>query len=120
MYLNVNGFAKEGVELLCDWLKNKWCLECHPKNRKGQWQIAFSWYGRNEFFDLIRKHIIPSMTYKIRLKKRIRYILDKDKVMEARLLRSSGKSYSEIGKKFNMTGTGIRRAVLGITWKHVP
>lgn len=115
-----DGFTKAEVEMLVDWLKYKWQSDCHVAlHNKKYYTIAFSWYGRDTFFDIIRPHIIESMRYKIDVPPRTLRKLDKLKISEAKKLREDGRSYEEIGEIAGTSRQCVSDAINGRTWKHL-
>lgn len=48
-----------------------------------------------------------------------RSILTEDGVAAMRLLRASGLSFTEIGRRYGVNKTTARHAIVGICWKHI-
>jgi hypothetical protein len=46
-------------------------------------------------------------------------VLTDDSVVLARKLRNRGMTYAAIGKRLGASNDAVRKAVLGLTWKHV-
>jgi recombination protein RecA len=65
MYMHTEGFSKEEVEILTDWLKTQWKIECCIYPTKNYWRINFSANGRDRFQDIIKTEVIPDMSYKM-------------------------------------------------------
>lgn len=52
-------------------------------------------------------------------KGRIRHLLNSDSVRAMREMRALGTSWNEIRKRFGVSSSTAREAILGITWSHV-
>lgn len=68
MQIHTEGFSKEEVEMLADWVKSFWGVDCKPYQYKSYWRLNFSATGRDKFQNIIRKHVIPEFTYKLMVK----------------------------------------------------
>ncbi|MHA1469130.1 MAG: hypothetical protein ACTSSP_01065 [Candidatus Asgardarchaeia archaeon] len=61
--LCTDSFSKESCDLIIEWFKERWNIDCHYRSARGR--IIVKFHSVHSFFDLIRPHIIPSMRYKI-------------------------------------------------------
>jgi len=66
MRISTYGFSKKEHLILQEWLRNYWQINCKITPTKGRgFYLTFSAKDRDLFFNLIRKHVIPSMQYKV-------------------------------------------------------
>jgi hypothetical protein len=68
--IHTESFSFEEVQLISKWLKNKWGIDgtkpyVYKKKDKEYVILTFSAKARNQFFDLIKPHIIDCMKYKL-------------------------------------------------------
>ena len=61
--LCTDSFSEEECNLIIEWLRGKWGINSHYRQKRGR--VIIDSVSVYDFFDLIRPHIIPSMMYKI-------------------------------------------------------
>lgn len=68
--LSTNCFTYEEVQLLSNWLTNKWninnTIQTHLNKNKEYYTIYITMYSRKSFEQLIIPYVIPSMYYKLK------------------------------------------------------
>ena len=60
-----NCFSEKEVDLLIEWLKNKWNITCTKQKNLSNFVIHIAQKSRKDFEDLIYPYVIPSMYYKL-------------------------------------------------------
>lgn len=60
-----DSFNLDSIMTIEYWFKYKWGINCHRRQRGNGWRIIIDSDSRNNFFNLIKPHIIPSMMYKV-------------------------------------------------------
>jgi hypothetical protein len=77
--ISTESFSMEEVQMLSDWLKIKWGVDgtkpfsYRRKNRdKDYTKLVLNAKARDQFFEIIRPYIIPSMEYKLAQPKKIK------------------------------------------------
>ncbi len=65
--ISTDSFSLRENELLCDWLKSKWGIEdTKPFNYKRKYyNLQINASARDQLFEIIQGHMIPSMKYKM-------------------------------------------------------
>lgn len=61
-----NCFSEEEVELLVDWMQNKWDIKCSINISSNSYVLRISQKSRLDFERLIFPYMIPSMYYKLK------------------------------------------------------
>jgi LAGLIDADG DNA endonuclease family len=66
LHLNTDSFTEEGVNLLLETLNENFQLKCRKSLKKrNQWIIVIPKSQVNTVAELVKKHMHPSMYYKI-------------------------------------------------------
>ena len=61
-----NGFSSEEVDLLINWMKTFWKIDCSKQKQLNKFTIYIKESSRKKFEDLIKPYIVKSMYYKLK------------------------------------------------------
>ena len=64
--ISTNCFSTNEVDLLINWMYNKWGILCTKQKNQNNYVLHISQKDRLKFEELIFPYIIPSMYYKLR------------------------------------------------------